>query len=158
MNYEFIDSVAKTRFHCQLYYSFGKVTEVTDFSILVDVLLFQDSLICVAFMEHSSGSPKLSGDSHSLSPAKCSKGQCLKGIVMKPVSFRLLMSDGILLAWEQTLQRDWMSVQPLSLSILYHLVNLQFFAKVTVVCGSSIHLLKSKFLHQVLPSHLQISH
>ena len=100
MNYEFIDSVAKTRFHCQLYYSFGKVTEVTDFSILVDVLLFQDSLICVTFMEHSSGSPKLSGDSHSLSPAKCSKGQCLKGIVMKPVSFRLLMSDGILLAWE----------------------------------------------------------
>ena len=63
---------------------------VTYLSVLVNVLLFQNGLISMAFTEHSSSTLTLSGDQCSLLAAKCSQDHCLNGIAMEPLSFSLL--------------------------------------------------------------------
>ena len=65
---------------------------VTYLSVLVNVLLFQNGLISMAFTEHSSSTLTLSGDQCSLLAAKCSQDHCLNGIAMEPLSFSLLAS------------------------------------------------------------------
>ena len=113
---------------------------VTYLSVLVNVLLFQNGLISMAFTEHSSSTLTLSGDQCSLLAAKCSQDHCLNGIAMEPLSFSLLA-----LYWD-TLRPGVGSAELMRrLTLCFPLfLSLVALCKVTGACGSLSYLLEIK--------------